>query len=75
MMDEVKSAYEVADEIVEQWAKAEAGPLDIPAGRLWILKQSIAEAIRSERLKKIKVVPPIDPGPIDRSSVIKPRLL
>jgi len=40
---------EIADKIIESWANCEAGPLDIPKGRLWVLRTDIAEAIRHER--------------------------
>ena len=44
-----KSSTEIADEIVSRWAHHEMGPLDVPNGRLWVLRQEIAEAIRAER--------------------------
>lgn len=48
-MSDKERSTEIADRIVDGWANMEAGPLDIPKGRLWILRQSIAEAIRAER--------------------------
>jgi hypothetical protein len=48
-MSDKERSMEIADRIVDQWANTEAGPLDIPKGRLWILRQDVAEAIRKER--------------------------
>lgn len=42
-------SMDIATGVVDAWANAEAGPLSIPKGRLWALKQSIAEVIRRNR--------------------------
>ncbi len=48
---------EIAKLIVEQWANTEALIIDVPRARLWILENSIADAIRSERVKAVKGEP------------------
>jgi len=53
MATDEKRPSEIAEEIVEAWANTEAGPLDVPRGRLWILKKEIADAIRHERVRRM----------------------